>query len=204
MASVQSLQKRDIRRALPAMVRSFWTYAEAVHLLPDESRRRRVLPRYLRSDMIDAASFGLLLGAVAENEIVGAAAWLPPAGYPVSTSRQLRQVLDLLPALPWALGAGREALRGQRENRRHHVDFPPHFYLRALGVDPDAQGHGHGAALLAPVLERADREHAGCFLTTVTRENTGWYERFGFAIASEYQPTDTWPTVWAMWRDPKT
>ena len=68
------------------------------------------------------------------------------------------------------------------------------YVLAVTGEDP-------GIELKA--IERADREHLGCFLTTVTPENTVWYERFGFTIASEYRPTPRWPTVWAMWREPK-
>jgi ribosomal protein S18 acetylase RimI-like enzyme len=185
------------------MIRAFWTYPEAVHLLPDETRRRRVLARYLASDMIDSAPFGLLLGATSGAQIVGVAAWLPPTGYPISTSRQLRQVVELLPAIPWALGAAREARRGQQANRQHHVGRPPHFYLRAIGIDPGSQRAGIGSALLRPVLERADREGVGCFLTTVTAENAAWYEQSGFSIAAEYHPTPTWPKVWAMWREPR-
>lgn len=184
------------------MVKAFWDYPETVHLLPDEHRRRRVLPRYLLSDVRDAARFATLLDAESNGEVVGAAAWIPPEAYPVSLSRQARQVLDLVPALPWAWRSGPEARRGQNANRAEHRLHPPHFYLRAIGVDPRCQTQGIGSSLVRPVLAMADERAVGCFLQTATRANVGWYERFGFAVVADYRPTTTWPHVWAMWREP--
>jgi ribosomal protein S18 acetylase RimI-like enzyme len=146
--------------------------------------------------------FETLFGAESDGKVVGAAAWIPPEAYPVSVSRQLRQLADLAPALPWAWRCAREAQRGQSANREHHRRHPRHFYLRAIGVDPAAHGQGLGSALVRPVLAMADERGVGCFLQTATRENVSWYERFGFEVAAAYRPTPSWPEVWAMWREP--
>jgi GNAT superfamily N-acetyltransferase len=184
------------------LVKAFWTYPETVHLLPNERDRRRALPRYLLSDARDAARFDTLLSVEVDGDIVAAAAWLPPEGYPISIRRQIRQAVDLAPSLPWGWRAAREAQRGQAANRAHHRHHPPHFYLRAIGVDPSAHGRGFGSSLVRPMLERADARQVGSFLQTATRDNVSWYERFGFTIAATYRPTPSWPEVWAMWRDP--
>lgn len=196
------LTGHEARRAVPALVRAFWTYPETIHLLPDETRRRRVLPRYLTSDALDSSSYGRLLGVENDGEIVGAAAWLPPEAYPVSMARQLRQVGDLVPAAPWAVGAARRGRQGQRRNREVHAGRPPHYWLRAIGVDPDWQGKGIGTVLLRPVLDRADLERRGCYLVTAVAKNVGWYQGFGFTTVDEFHPTPTWPKTWAMWRAP--
>jgi ribosomal protein S18 acetylase RimI-like enzyme len=196
------LRRSDLRPAVATMVRAFWRYTETVHLLPNESRRRRVLPRYLLSDARDAAKFDLLLGDRTPNGIAGAAAWIPPEAYPVSLGRQFRQALDLAPALPWGMSALGEAKRGRAINRREHRKYGSHYYLRAIGVDPDAQARGIGTSLVVPVLAMADARGVGCFLQTATSENVSWYERFGFRVVSTYRPTPTWPDVWALWRDP--
>ena len=201
---VSSLGTEQLADAVRPMVEAFWLYPETVHLLPDERRRRRVLPRYLLSDARDAARFDLLFGAHHGAEIVGAAAWIPPEAYPVSVPRQVRQIVDLAPSLPWGWRALREAQRGQSANRARHRSHPPHFYLRAIGVDPRIQGSGIGSSLVTPVLEMADSRHVGCFLQTATKGNVGWYERFGFRVADTYRPTPSWPDVWAMWRDPQS
>lgn len=199
---VRSLGGSAMHSAVDPLVQAFWDYPETLHLLPDESHRRRVLPRYLLADARDAARFDLLLGAEVDGEVVGAAAWIPPEAYPVSLARQVRQGVDLLPALPWAWRNAREARRAQVENRARHRVHPPHFYLRAVGVDPTLQSRGIGGALLRPVLDAADERGVGCFLQTATAANAAWYERFGFRVADEYQPTPAWPTTWAMWREP--
>jgi GNAT superfamily N-acetyltransferase len=79
-----------------------------------------------------------------------------------------------------------------------------HYFLRAIGVAPQHQRNGIGAALLTPVLEQADRRRVGCYLTTAAFDNVAFYERFGFAVRSTYRPTSTWPQVWAMWRGPRS
>lgn len=203
MVEVVTLGGADVDRAVPPLVRAFWSFPETVHLLPSEAVRRRVLPRYLASDARDAARYGTLLGArTAEGSIVGAATWLPPHAYPVSTLRSAREAARLLPALPWALSALREAQRGQAANRNQHRCFPPHYWLRAIGVDPAAQHTGIGTALIAPILRLADQTHRGCFLFTATADNVSWYRRFGFTESASYRPTATWPMVWALWREP--
>jgi ribosomal protein S18 acetylase RimI-like enzyme len=199
---VRRVGREHLRVAIRPMVKAFWDYPETVHLLPDEHQRRHVLPRYLLSDARDASRFDLLLGAESGGEVVAAAAWIPPEAYPVSFGRQVRQVIDLAPAVPWGWAALREAQRGQAANRARHRVHPPHFYLRAIGVDPGRQARGIGSSLVSPVLEMADQRGVGCFLQTATYTNVGWYERFGFQVAATYQPTPTWPDVWAMWRDP--
>jgi ribosomal protein S18 acetylase RimI-like enzyme len=186
------------------MTRAFWGYPESVHLLPQEGRRRRVLPRYLLSDAVDAARFDTLVVAIVDGEVVGAAAWLPPHAYPIPAKRQLQQLIPLVPVLPWAIGAAREGRRGQGANRSHHRGLPPHFYLRAIGVDPAHQRRGIGVSLLDPILRHADREGVGCFLTTATEDNARWYEGHGFVTRATYKPTTTWPQTWAMWRSAKT
>ena len=48
------------------------------------------------------------------------------------------------------------------QRRRPHG--PRHWYLSLLGTDPDAQGHGHGSAVLQPVLEMCDGDGVGAYL----------------------------------------
>ncbi|HVT76392.1 MAG TPA: GNAT family N-acetyltransferase [Acidimicrobiales bacterium] len=194
----------DIRTALPAMVRAFWTFPETVHLLPDEAKRRRVLPRYLAADMTDARRFGGLNVAERDGKPVAAAAWLPPGAYPIGFARELRGLVTLAPALPWGASAAREGRRGQTANRTaHRVYAEPHFFLRTIGVDPAYQRHGIGKELLAPMLAAADAQHVGCFLVPATADNAAWYRRLGFTDERRYHPTPTWPEVWALWRPPR-
>jgi len=185
------------------MVGAFWDYPETIHLLPEERKRRHVLPRYLDSDCGDALLHNSLLGIDVDGEIAGAAAWLPPEAYPIPLARQLAQIATLAPALPWGIGAAREARRGQTANRARHPQ-EPHYFLRAIGVRPEFQGRRLGAALIEHQLRHADDRGVGCYLTTAKEANVAFYARFGFHTTDTYSPTPTWPTVWAMWRDPSS
>ncbi len=199
---VSSATRGGARDAIECLTAAFHDYPETVHLLPDERDRERVLPRYLGSDVRDALAHGLVHVARIDGVIVGAAAWLVPGAYPVGLGRQLAEAVSLAPIAPWGMRALAEARRGQAANRAAHRRFPPHHWLRVIGVGPAHQGRGVGAALLGAGLARADRKGAGAFLFTATEANAGWYQTFGFEIADQYRPTPTWPTTWAMWRPP--
>src|SRR5687768_10013544 len=80
----QPLPARLKRAAVAALVDAFWDYPESVHLLPDEARRARVLPRYLAGDCAVASRHGTLYGVIEGGRVLGAAAWLPPSAYPMS------------------------------------------------------------------------------------------------------------------------
>ena len=54
-----------------------------------------------------------------------------------------------------------------------------------LATDPDHQRKGLASAVIAPVLERADREGLGAFLETGAEENLGFYARAGFEVTDE-------------------
>ncbi len=203
MATIDIAGPSDFDAITTCLTRSLWDFPETVHLLPNERNRYRVLPRYLRSDAKDAASFHALFAAQDGAVVVGAAAWLPPGAYPINGRRQLAEAMQLLPVAPWGIGALVKGRRGQAANRSRHIGCPPHYWLRAIGVDPDRQREGIGTELIRPVLLRADQEQLGCFLFTATAANAAWYESLGFATMEKYNPTPTWPTSWAMWRAPQ-
>lgn len=183
------------------MVRAFWDFPETVHLLPSERNRKHALPRFLGSDMRDCHTHNGLRVAERDNQVVGAIGFLPPGAYPPGPKRALRQIVDLAPALPWGVAAAREGLRGSVENAKaHRVHAEPHYFIQVLGIDPAYQRHGIGTELITPVLQEADAMGVGCFLFTATEANAAWYHSLGFETERRYNPTPTWPDVWAMWR----
>jgi GNAT superfamily N-acetyltransferase len=180
---------------------SFWTYPEVVHLLPNESRRRRILPRYLTADCVDALRFGTLFGAYDSGTLAGVSAWLPPGAFPASRRREVALLGHMLPIVPWALPIVPEVLRSQKAKDAGHT-HEPHIYLCEIGVSRHSQGTRAGSALLHSMVQEADTAGVGCYLTTSNASNTGWYRRFGFEVTEEFRPTPSWPRVWRMWRDP--
>lgn len=78
----------------------------------------------------------------------------------------------------------------------------PHWYLTFIGAHPDARGTGVGSALVNHRLAQADRDGVGAYLESSSRENAGYYERFGFVDHGEITSYGSPPTI-AMWRDPE-
>lgn len=95
---------------------------------------------------------------------VGAAIWHRPGLAPDD-----EQIGGLLEA---AVAPGRRpdvyALLEQMQ--RHHPDAPT-WYLPFIGIDPPAQGNGHGSRLLVRGLERCDRDGLPAYLEASSRRN---------------------------------
>jgi GNAT superfamily N-acetyltransferase len=77
----------------------------------------------------------------------------------------------------------------------------PHYYLGAVGTRRDRQRRGLGTAVLAPIINRADRENQSVFLETSAAENIPFYAGLGFIVISETDIPDGGPHVWAMLRE---
>lgn len=81
-----------------------------------------------------------------------------------------------------------------------HTPEEPHWYLQMLATHPDWQRQGLGAALMAPMFERAAEEGLPCYLETETVENVGYYRRHGFEVRSEWDVAGDGPHMWGMYR----
>jgi GNAT superfamily N-acetyltransferase len=137
------------------------------------------------------------------DDHAGVAIWHPPGYHGAGFVDSLR----LLPSVSRLAGGYRRlreisrAIETLEERRRHHVP-EPHFYLSALGVEPERQGEGIGTALMQPVLERADRDGIPAYLETATGRNVLLYERQRFAVVEELTLPGTDVHGWLMRRTP--
>jgi len=66
-----------------------------------------------------------------------------------------------------------------------HRPLEPHWYLAVLGVDPEQQGRGLGARLLADFLGRVERAPAPIHLECDREESVRFYLSRGFRVRSE-------------------
>lgn len=76
-----------------------------------------------------------------------------------------------------------------------------HAYLWMIGVTPERQGQGLGTALMAPVLERCDREGLPAYLEASNARSRALYERLGFVFTGKAIELPDGPTIWPMWRE---
>ncbi|HEX2766762.1 MAG TPA: GNAT family N-acetyltransferase [Candidatus Limnocylindria bacterium] len=165
----------------------------------DTERNQRMRDAWL--GILRFASAGLRETWTDENR-TGAAIWIPPGRQPSSWLDSLR----LLPTFARLTGWGRlreasAAVEFLEERRRQHAP-EPHYYLSALGVEPERQGEGIGTALLEPVLRAADETVAAAYLETATARNVLLYERAGFAVVEELVLPRTDIHGWLMLRRP--
>jgi GNAT superfamily N-acetyltransferase len=82
-----------------------------------------------------------------------------------------------------------------------HHPHEPHEYLWFVGVVPAARGRGIGSALMAPVLQRADRAGVPAYLEATSPRNKALYERHGFRATAPITVGGT-PPIWPMYRPP--
>ncbi|WP_344068805.1 GNAT family N-acetyltransferase [Streptomyces crystallinus] len=83
-----------------------------------------------------------------------------------------------------------------------HPHGRAHTYLLLIAVAPDRQGQGAGAALMAPVLERCDREGLPAYLEASSARSSVLYERLGFVHLGEPLRLPDGPLMYPMWREP--
>jgi GNAT superfamily N-acetyltransferase len=134
------------------------------------------------------------------DDRAGVAIWLPPGYRGPSVLDSLRQMPALARLAGWRrLRTVGDAVAALEERRHHHVP-QPHFYLSALGVEPERQGTGTGTALMKPVLERADGDGMPAYLETATARNVLLYERLGFEVVEEMDLPRTDVRGWLMLR----
>lgn len=86
----------------------------------------------------------------------------------------------------------------QLGERRRELISEPHWYLPAVGVEPESQGRGLGSALMRSGISRADQEGTPIYLETETEYNVGYYERLGFQVVEQMAAVGLGVPIWAM------
>ncbi len=116
-----------------------------------------------------------------DTDRAGGALWDPPGHWKL----RFGQILRGSPKMVAAFGLNvPRALRVLSTIERQHPRTP-HWYLAVLGTDPIHQGKGIGSALLAPILERCDRDGTGAYLESSKHSNIAFYRRHRFEVTGE-------------------
>jgi len=124
------------------------------------------------------------------DEGVTTALWAPP---------RAADDEELPPVLGEILGEDAERLFEVFGLLGEKHPMQPHYYLFLLGTRPQWQGRGLGSSLIAPVLERCDRDRVPAYLEATSERNVPLYLRHGFEVTAEIQIPGG-PKVWPMWR----
>jgi GNAT superfamily N-acetyltransferase len=129
----------------------------------------------------------------------GIAVWHAPNHWKTPVRRMVRVVPALLRAAGVA-GFVRAIGVLSAIEKKHPKEL--HWYLDSLATDPPAQRRGIGGALMAPILEKCDREGLPAYLETQKLENVAYYRRHGFEVRDEIEVSKNGLRVWTMWREP--
>lgn len=196
---VQLIGPGEARPAADAIARGFQDNEIWIWLLPDDRVRARVERRQYRS-IVKHVFIPRRSGWVAfrpDGDAAGGCLWYPPGTRKHTFRESLAEGLPFLPAgIPrWGMASRLQKLITSNWPKE------PHWYLSVLSVSPESQRQGHGAALIRPGLDRADREGLGCWLETQRESNIPFYARFGFELVKELEVEPGVP-LWTMWRPP--
>jgi len=171
--------------------------------ISDPQVRNRFLLPFQTGAARDAAIYGSLFGAYLDDHLAGVALWQPPGRFPLSPLRKARMTPALLRA---AIAAPRAFPRFARSGAALERAFPdePVWYLETLGINPNSQRRGVGAALLAAGLAVVDADHVGCHLHTSDEANIEYYKRWSFQLTQPGFPAGpNGPTYCGMTRPHK-
>jgi ribosomal protein S18 acetylase RimI-like enzyme len=181
----------DVPELCGSLARAFTDDPVLTWSVPSERRRPGLSARFFRERLRTLMAEELVF---CDEQRRGAALWAPPDNWRTSLGELLRMriVTRRSPAF---------LVASQRVEKAHPHE--PHYYLSVLGVDPAAQGQGLGSRLMAPMLERCDREGVPAYLESSKPSNVPFYERHGFRVTRELPFPFGGPMLWLMWRDPR-
>lgn len=169
---------------------------------PDQSMRNAVFKIFFDDIARSHHRFGQVYGAFLDDVLIGTAVWRPPDAAAPNWSDRLRTTIAEFRLRRLSRAATDNVLEGFAGLGPLHPS-EPHWYLFFVGIKLSLRGHGHGAQLLAPVLDIADRTQRLCYLETPFPETHPFYHGLAFEITREGHFFKGAPTVWTMTRSPK-
>ena len=195
--SIRKASSNDVRPLGMALAHAFADDPVMQWLLPSLRARTGRLPRLFAMELLC-----LYLPhdeVYTTRDVVGGAMWAPPHGWRTPPASLLRA----LPRLVWTLrGQTAAAVQCVSAIERIHPS-ESHWYLAVVGTEPSRQRQGVGSALLAPVLDRCDRDFIPAYLESSKEENLAFYQRLGFEVTGQVDLPGGGPRVWPMWREPR-
>jgi GNAT superfamily N-acetyltransferase len=198
-AFVRPATSADVKKLAVVLARAFFDDPPLIWLLPDPASRLGRITRMFGTVIgIESLRYGGVDIACDGEKILGGAIWLPPGHWRAG----FRELIRSVPSHALALSAawGRAARYGHALEDAHPEE--PHWYLKAIGVDPAWQGHGVASLLLRSRLERVDQDRQPAYLEVSKPDGVSLYEHFGFRRTGDLDLPEGVPVITAMWRVP--
>jgi GNAT superfamily N-acetyltransferase len=172
---------------------AFFTDPAMCWIMPDDARRRAMLPRLFAHLVKVDARAGLVLRSAGDE---AAALWRAPGNEGVGA---LEYVASLIPYLG-IFGATLPRAIKVADSIDAHRPAGDYWYLHFVGVRSAHQGQGHGGRIIPAQTAVADGEGRDCWLETATPQNVPLYQRLGFVTQVEWDVPGGGPHFWGMRR----
>src|SRR5262245_37416290 len=181
--------------------RSLGDEPRLAHVIPNPETRAAVLPWFFVSAIRASELYGETFMTPSAN---GGAIWIRPGGT-LAFQHRLRSELRQLPFKLRTAYLRRSLKLGASLERIHQrLAERPHWYLLSLGVDACKDRDATAAALISPVLSRADSEGVSCYVETFQESELSFYERHGFRIEGSGRISGSGPAFWITMRAPRS
>jgi GNAT superfamily N-acetyltransferase len=195
--TVRKARPDEVGKLAAVLAHAFYDDPQMQWVLTDENRRRELLERgfglYIRKLWLEQDE------TYTTASVAGVCVWEKPGQWKVGILDQLR----LLPSMARIYGRLLPRVLGALAKLESNHPSEPHYYLPFVGVDPEWQGRGLGAALMRPVLDRCDDEKVPAYLEASSPRNLALYERHGFQATEQFTIGQGSPPIWRMWRAPQ-
>ncbi|RSN58267.1 MULTISPECIES: GNAT family N-acetyltransferase [Actinomadura] len=190
-AAVRPAAPEDVPAAVRTLSRAFADYAFTRHVIAADRHEERV--REFQDLLLRRV--GMEYGRVWVSDGARAVAvWTTPDADPTPAFAELG------PRMTELAGDRAEAYAAAEAAVAPFRPAEPVWFLATVGVDPDAQGRGLGAAIVRAGVEAAEAAGYPAFLETSSERNVAFYERLGFTTTAEVDLPDGGPRTWCMRR----
>lgn len=176
--------------------RAFLPLEPCKYLVPEQSHRLAVMTRFFEVDVRECQESGSV-DVTADHR--GVALWMPRSGVP-SESEEPESVEELKRAVGHYLD---RFVAFNEELVSHYPTGRAFHHLMILGVDPSAQRHGLGSAILAARHARLDAEGIPAYLEAASLALTEFYQRHGYVRLEAPIVLPDGRQMHPMWREPQ-
>ena len=192
-AAARAADWSDADAVAATLARAFHDDPLICFLLRDEATRAAKAPRLFKL----LFKLGLPHGCCDTTTGYEAVAlWRPPGAWHIPFHQYVTNGAEFVGVFGVGGGLHVMGVMDVVEKRHPHES---HYYLQAIGTDPDKQGKGYGGVVIRRHLAVADAAGKPCYLESSKETNIPIYQSFGFEMTGEIKLPDG-PTLWPMWR----
>ena len=193
--NVRRATRADLDSAATTLDLAFRDDPVSSWLFPDRADRERLHPGFMRLFVEAALEAGEVYVA---GDAYGAAVWFPVD--PAQPSDEAEFIERLGAACGPYAGRLYEILNTMQA---HHPTGEAHLHLNFIGVRPDLQNRGIGAAMLRHRFRDLDAEGRPAYLESSSPRNIPLYLREGFERRDGFTLPGGGPEMVPMWRKPR-